>query len=302
MISIDTVYQKVLTLSNKEQRGYVTPQEFNLLADKAQKEIINSYFHNIKTDFFKKKSLNESLDEMEIDQEKLSKIRHQLSVNTVLETTSDGRNIVRFRLPTDSYKIATIYLVSNGSTTFNPPVEVIRVDKNDLLNLQANPLTKPTISRPVYTHGAAMHWSYMEIYPMATYTGPTIDQYSTEVLLDGVTVEQLEDFNKYVGSTDGIQGVCGIGTDSEDNIVYDVGAKLLIDYWKIPAKPKWGYVVVNQKALYNSGDSVNFHLHPMEEEPLVMKILELAGITIEKPQLTKMAMVNQQQNKKEQNN
>ena len=37
-ISIDTVYQKVLALANKEQRGYITPQEFNLLADKAQKD------------------------------------------------------------------------------------------------------------------------------------------------------------------------------------------------------------------------------------------------------------------------
>ena len=30
-VSIDTVYQRVLTLANKEQRGYITPQEFNLL-------------------------------------------------------------------------------------------------------------------------------------------------------------------------------------------------------------------------------------------------------------------------------
>ena len=30
MISIDTVYQRVLALANKEQRGYVTPLEYNL--------------------------------------------------------------------------------------------------------------------------------------------------------------------------------------------------------------------------------------------------------------------------------
>ena len=38
-ISIDRVYQKVLTFANKEQRGYITPQEFNLFADQAQMEI-----------------------------------------------------------------------------------------------------------------------------------------------------------------------------------------------------------------------------------------------------------------------
>ena len=33
-VNIDAVYQKVLALINKEQRGYLTPQEFKLLASK----------------------------------------------------------------------------------------------------------------------------------------------------------------------------------------------------------------------------------------------------------------------------
>jgi hypothetical protein len=47
MISIDTVYQKVLALANKEQRGYITPQEYNLFADHAQMEIFEQYFYDI---------------------------------------------------------------------------------------------------------------------------------------------------------------------------------------------------------------------------------------------------------------
>ena len=47
MISVDTVYQKVLALANKEQRGYITPQEFNLFADQAQMEIFEQYFYDI---------------------------------------------------------------------------------------------------------------------------------------------------------------------------------------------------------------------------------------------------------------
>ena len=46
-ISINTVYQKVLAIANKEQRGYITPQEFNLFADQAQKEIFEQYFYDI---------------------------------------------------------------------------------------------------------------------------------------------------------------------------------------------------------------------------------------------------------------
>ena len=46
-ILIDTVYQKVLMLANKEQRGYITPQEFNLFADMAQMEIFEQYFYDL---------------------------------------------------------------------------------------------------------------------------------------------------------------------------------------------------------------------------------------------------------------
>ena len=43
-VSVDTVYQRVLAILNKEQRGYVTPQEFNLFANQAQMDIFEQYF------------------------------------------------------------------------------------------------------------------------------------------------------------------------------------------------------------------------------------------------------------------
>ena len=47
MVNVDTVYQRVLTLANKEQRGYITPQEFNLLANQAQMDIFEQYFYDL---------------------------------------------------------------------------------------------------------------------------------------------------------------------------------------------------------------------------------------------------------------
>ena len=43
-VSVDTVYQRVLAIANKEQKGYITPQEYNLLANQAQMQIFESYF------------------------------------------------------------------------------------------------------------------------------------------------------------------------------------------------------------------------------------------------------------------
>ena len=47
MINVDAVYQTVQTLANKEQRGYLTPQEFNLFAIQAQNDIFEQYFYDL---------------------------------------------------------------------------------------------------------------------------------------------------------------------------------------------------------------------------------------------------------------
>jgi len=44
MVNINTVYTTVLYILNKEQRGYVTPAEFNSLSTLVQDEIFESYF------------------------------------------------------------------------------------------------------------------------------------------------------------------------------------------------------------------------------------------------------------------
>ena len=43
-VNINTVYTTVLYILNKEQRGYITPNEFNSLAVQVQDEIFSAYF------------------------------------------------------------------------------------------------------------------------------------------------------------------------------------------------------------------------------------------------------------------
>ena len=43
-VNINTVYTTVLFILNKEQRGYITPNEFNSLAVQVQDEIFSAYF------------------------------------------------------------------------------------------------------------------------------------------------------------------------------------------------------------------------------------------------------------------
>ena len=69
-----------------------------------------------------------------------------------------------------------------------------------------------------------------------------------------------------------------------------------------PATPSWGYVVINGKALYNQNTATDFDLHEAEENNLVMRILELSGITLKDPALTDTALRDQQTDKAEKNN
>ena len=61
-----------------------------------------------------------------------------------------------------------------------------------------------------------------------------------------------------------------------------------MDYIRKPEKPNWGYVVVNEQALYDAATAVDFELHKSEENNLIFKILQLAGITMD-PNLYQIA-------------
>ncbi len=46
-MSVDEVYKTVLYILNKEQRGYLTPEEFNKVATQVQLEIFEKYFEDL---------------------------------------------------------------------------------------------------------------------------------------------------------------------------------------------------------------------------------------------------------------
>ena len=46
-ISVDDVYKTVLLILNKEQRGYITPNEFNKIATQVQLDIIDNYLETL---------------------------------------------------------------------------------------------------------------------------------------------------------------------------------------------------------------------------------------------------------------
>ena len=77
MVNVDTVYQRVLALANKEQRGYITPQEFNLFANQAQMETFEQYFYDVNQYGRGPGNSTEYSDMLDILDEKISLFKKQ---------------------------------------------------------------------------------------------------------------------------------------------------------------------------------------------------------------------------------
>jgi len=157
-ISVNTVYRTVLLIINKEQRGYLTPDEFNKTAAQVQLEIFNEYFED----------LNQQVRVPDNDTEYSDRIKNLQQKIAIFQT--DGTCVFAagvFNAPgllntppiTDFYKLGTVI--------YNDEKEVQYVQPNELLELNLSPLTKPSNYWPVYTYKN----SIIKIYPTTITSG-----------------------------------------------------------------------------------------------------------------------------------
>ncbi len=137
MVRIDEVYQQVLALANKEQRGYITPQEFNLYANQAQIDIFNQYFFDLNQ--FKRvpASGNNYSDIADLINDKLSIFK------TGPEQFTSTNNAT---LPDDCYKVTSVNMHQGGVHAG----EAQKVNYEEWHRINQSPLTKPKIDRPLY--------------------------------------------------------------------------------------------------------------------------------------------------------
>ena len=142
MVYIDTVYQRVLAIANKEQRGYITPQEFNLYANQAQMDIFEQYFYDLNA--FSRMHGNETeySDMLNILDEKISPFEKWKQSGTV----SGNEITLSTATPNPIYRLGTVFYPPDGLTD----VEVELVNKKELVYIEKSPLASPTKDRPIY--------------------------------------------------------------------------------------------------------------------------------------------------------
>jgi hypothetical protein len=160
-VNVDSVYKTVLLILNKEQRGYITPEEFNKIGSQVQQEIFETYFED----------LNQQLRVPQTDSEYANRQKNIDNKTSIFKTfgacTYPGPY---FQPPANLHRIGTVI--------YKDEIEVERVQKNDLLYLNLSTLTKPTTTFPIYlyenstagTSGSDTSVPHIYVYPK-TITG-----------------------------------------------------------------------------------------------------------------------------------
>jgi len=134
------VYQRVLAILNKEQRGYLTPQEFNLFANQAQRDIFEQYFYDINQFGRMHGNDTEYSDMLNILNEKISGFE------------AEGAVTGGTALPADLYRLGTVKVqYVDPITAATKIAEAERLTKGEYIYIAQSPLTAPTVSRPIYT-------------------------------------------------------------------------------------------------------------------------------------------------------
>jgi hypothetical protein len=184
-INVDTVYKTVLSILNKEQRGYMTPDEFNKVATQVQLEIFESYFDD----------LNQQLRVPQANTEYADRQKNIDSLLSIFKTFGACTYVAPYyTVPSNLHKLGTVI--------YKDEIEVERVQKDQLLYLNLSPITKPSKQFPVYLYENATLGTVG-----TTPTLPRIYVYPVDITGNVISASYIRKPNNVIWGYTGIGGI-----------------------------------------------------------------------------------------------
>lgn len=152
-INVNTVYTTVLSILNKEQRGYLTPYEFNQLATQVQLEIFEKFFEDY----------NQYIRMPKTDVEFASRMDHIHEEFQVFEKNAPASAVAAnvYTQPSDLHRFGSAFYEIGKN---NPELEI--VSKRDYHQQKLSPLTQPTTNFPI----AIYQEDKLTVYPASSNT------------------------------------------------------------------------------------------------------------------------------------
>lgn len=317
-INVNKVYKSVLSILNKEERGYLTPYEFNNLARQAQLELLDGLFYQY-NQFLNIENINRTNEGYADLAEKI-----QEQIDEHYKSSSLTPAASKVTLPSDVYRVLDV-------TMRDYAMKVEKIDKARLPFLKSSPLTKPSSTFPVYyqdaaditiepttTENVSINYIAKPSDPRFGYTVNT--QYGTEiydpnVFVDegitlGVKAEGIVTTNSTSATTTSTVtvGSGGVTTDGDGSgavikLTISASAVSLVevtsagsgfvsgDQITIPSSIVGGstdiVLTLRVQDLYSTTNqgSTDFTLHKSLETNLILSILGYAGLIIKDPSI-----------------
>lgn len=163
-IDVNKVYRVVLAITNKEQRGYLTPDQFNRIARQAQLDIYEKTFYD-----YNRAVRKDAIGDFREYSDIASNIKDKIDIfsreaNLSISNTT-GIGSIQGNL--DLYRLIGVY---DALRT----IEFEEVRKEELPYLLSSKLNQPTSSYPIYYSEA----NTVRVFPA---------DYGTSVIIDYVT-------------------------------------------------------------------------------------------------------------------
>ena len=158
-INVDTVYKTVLLILNQQQRGYMTPDEFNKVGTQVQLNIFEKYADD----------LNQQYRMPQNDTNYANRVKNiEDNLQFFQKTGATAYVGPHFTLtPTDIYRL--------GSVIFNGTEITQYSQRSEVTQLLLSPLTQPTNDFPVYLY----EQNLLYLYPTTIQAGVTISYLKT---------------------------------------------------------------------------------------------------------------------------
>jgi len=144
-INVDTVYKTVLLVLNQQQRGYMTPDEFNKVATQVQLNIFEKYEDDLNQQYRTPQNDTEYANRIKNIEENIQFFQKYIN-NASVAGAITGTNpfTIDLAVVTDLYRLGSVIYKGEQLTQY--------AQRNEITQLLLSPLTQPTTNFPIYLY------------------------------------------------------------------------------------------------------------------------------------------------------
>ena len=168
MINVNSVYQTVLLILNQQQRGYITPDEFNKIGTQAQLTIFEAYASDLNQQYRTQQNDTEYSNRIKNIEEKLQFFQRTAPIP--YDAVAANFPLLDFAVLDAPVVIGTTDTLYRLGSVFYKDYDLGQyVQPNELKQLILSPLTQPTEKFPIYTYEN----NVLRLYPSSITSGVT---------------------------------------------------------------------------------------------------------------------------------